>query len=195
MKILLRINNRALEFQLTWLRYIQAVKYSNQIEENTEDRPLFEARPDTLTPIPVEDNTLITKDNIVSSEAEVHRCNCLELKEKGHDPACRLYNYPDTMTIFINGELTQFKKEAVQHTTPCPCIEGTRCEECEESHGHSGGCTIMGCEYGKILLYNQCYCIREGYVKCFECTTDSAAHSLQCANCDGSTRILSLGHS
>ena len=54
------------------------------------------------------------------------------------------------------------------------------CTECAEAGRHSGGCEVQGCEHGFITAL--CYCLRPGYVKCFECGM-SNEHTSVCANC------------
>lgn len=140
MKIVLRINNRAVELQLNWLRYTQAVKYSNQIEEAVE-RPLFDARP-PLTTVPEKDYTFVPEDNVSSGEAEIHKdiqmpgyipCPCLA------GPQCE-----ECGTDYHSGGCTILGCVASKIYDACFCtrVGFNKCFECTaDSEPHSVRCT------------------------------------------------------
>ena len=204
MKLAIRMGNHGFEVDFKHLRYIPVFIETNVIEERTAPADQVLTPPPSVEEILAKHATNLdpefferdmvfeNKPYLNSGEAIVY-CNCLELAEKGHDPACRLYQYPvPTMDPGqLKGESVPKPPIKEYNYTLCPCLENFdyACEECATAiGGYSGGCSVTGCVAGRILATDDCYCIRPGFVKCFECTVDTP-HSTQCSNCDGSTRI------
>lgn len=107
-----------------------------------------------------------------------------------------------TLEIHDNGIDTEEHRERAYH--PCPCIlspdggvgvvQLNACGECIAAGEHDPGCEIPNCERGIVLLTEPCFCLREGFNKCYECILRT--HPDTCLNCDGSGGIpvyLSLG--
>lgn len=107
----------------------------------------------------------------------------------------------DTVPITLGVQVEHTSLPTEPHISPsivtetqfvrCPCVaylEGfstlPACTECTEAGRHSGGCAVLGCEHGWIK--SPCYCVRPGYVKCFECDIANE-HTIVCANCSPDT--------
>jgi len=143
--------------------------------------------------VPVEQPSSLPKDNVSSSETEIHG----DSNSGGYQ-----IRYPVDVSPVVDGDTLSIKiedgiavgtvnKELEQTYISCQCIAlpNLACDECKDSlTEHSGGCSRSLCINGMIPLSDSCFCTRPGYILCFECTIDMP-HSAQCANCDGSTFI------